>query len=116
MADRFNDFFINIGPKSSNDMGRVDENSYRKHLNHSSLTSFHFDLVDSEGLTKTLNSLRSKSSSGYDVISTRLLKTISPALIEPLRIIINQSLISGIYPERLKIVIEKSYSFIQKGW
>ena len=73
--------FINIGPKLSNDMGHVDENSYRKYLNHSILTSF--------GLTKTLNSLRSKPSAGYDGISTRLLKTISPALIEPLRIIIN---------------------------
>ena len=33
---------------------------------------------------------------------TRLLKFLAPALISPLRLIINQSLITGIYPDKLK--------------
>ena len=48
-------------------------------------------------------SLRSKTSTGHEGISTKLLKFISPALIESFRIIINQSLITGIYPPKLKI-------------
>ena len=72
------------------------------YLNHQILTSFDFDLIDDEKLKKTLNSLKSKPSFGHDGISTSLLKYLSPALIAPLRIIINQSLIREIFPDQLK--------------
>ena len=71
-------------------------------MNASILSSFNFQLIDDESLWKTLNSPRTKSSSGYDGISTRLLKYLPPALICPLRSIINQSLITGIYPDKWK--------------
>ena len=51
---------------------------------------------------KTLNSLCNKTSSGYDGISTQLLQFLSPALIKPPRLIINLSLITGIFPDELK--------------
>ena len=65
---------------------------------HSSLI-----LVDDDAIVKTLHSIKSKSSSGHDGISTKFLKFLSPPFISPLRVIINQSLITGIYPEKLKI-------------
>ena len=103
MANKFNNFFINIGPSLSNDI-RLDRNhNYEKYLNRHIFTSFHFELVYNNDVKKTIMSLRSKTSSGHDGISTKLLKFISPALIESFRIIINQSLITSIYPHRLKI-------------
>ena len=103
MANKFNNFFINIGPSLSKDI-RLDRNhNYEKYLNRHIFTSFHFELVDNNDVKKTIMSLRSKTSTGHDGISTKLLKFISPALIESFRIIINQSLITGIYPHRLKI-------------
>ena len=94
---------INIGPSLSKDI-RLDRNhNYEKYLNRHIFTSFHFELVDNNDVKKTIMSLRSKTSTGHDGISTKLLKFISPALIESFRIIINQSLITGIYPHRLKI-------------
>ena len=57
--------------------------------------------------------IRTKTSSGYDGISTQLLKFLSPALISPLRLIINQSLITGIFPDKLKIA--KVVPFFKKG-
>ena len=65
--------------------------------------SFHFELIDNEFLRKTLNNLRRKSTSGHDGISTCFLKYLSPALISPLRVITNQSLITDIYPNKLKV-------------
>ena len=50
-----------------------------------------------------MRSLRTKGSSGHDGISTKLLKSLSPGLIKPLTLIINQSLITGIFPEKLKL-------------
>ena len=104
IANTFNDFFINIGPNLTKNIIPKDQSniSYRKYINASILSSFNFQLIDDESLRKTLNSLRTKSSSGYDGISTRLLKFLAPALISPLRLIINQSLITGIYPDKLK--------------
>ena len=42
-------------------------------------------------------------SAGHDLISTHLLKEISLLIAEPLSLIINQSLCSGIFPSKLKI-------------
>ena len=104
IANTFNDFFINIGPNLTKNIIQKDQSniSYRKYINASILSSFNFQLIDDESLRKTLNSLRTKSSSGYDGISTRLLKFLARALISPLRLIINQSFITGIYPDKLK--------------
>ena len=104
IAKAFYDFFINIGQNSTKNIIQKDQSniSYRKYINASILSSFNFQLIDDESLRKTLNSLRTKSSSGYDGISTRLLKFLAPALISPLRLIINQSLITGKYPDKLK--------------
>ena len=45
----------------------------------------------------------SKSSCGYDGISTRLLKNMKSVLAKPLTVIINQMLTTGIFPDKLKI-------------
>ena len=59
--------------------------------------------VDDDIIAKTLHSIKSKSSSGRDGISTKLLKFLSPALISPLLAIINQTLNTGINSDKLKI-------------
>ena len=47
--------------------------------------------------------MRTKTSCGYDNISTKLLKQLHEPLLGPLCIIINQSLSTGIFPDKLKI-------------
>ena len=84
-------------------MPSTRNHNYGKYLTGNILSSFQFDLVDDDTIVETLHSIKSKSSSGHDVISKKLLKFLSPPLISPLRVIINQSLIIGIYPDKLKI-------------
>ncbi len=43
------------------------------------------------------------SSFGYDVISTKLIKTIKVTLIRPITLIINQMLNTGIFPDKRKV-------------
>ena len=102
MANKLNNFFINIGPSLSKDIRRDRNHNYEKYLNRHIFTSFHFELVDNNDVKKTIIALRSISLTGHHGISTKLVKFISPALIESFRNIINQSLITGIYPHRLK--------------
>ena len=73
------------------------------YLNKAILTSFNFTLIDDGILGKTLHSLRTKTSAGHDGISVKLLKYLFPALSKPLCLVINQSLLTGIYPDKLKI-------------
>ena len=101
--NKYNDFFINIDPSLTKDMPTARNHNCGKYLTGNILSSFQFDLVDDDTIAKTLHSIKSKSSSGHDGISTKLLKFLSPPLISPLRVIINQSLVTGIYPDKLKI-------------
>ena len=52
---------------------------------------------------KNLSNLKPKSSTGYNNISSKLLKYIGDIVSLPLSIIINQSLCKGIFPDKLKI-------------
>ena len=54
IANKFNDFFINIGQKLNREIGHVCEHGYRKYLNQNILT-FQFGLINNEGLLKTLH-------------------------------------------------------------
>ena len=54
-------------------------------------------------MQKTIQKLKPKSSSGHDDISTILLKRIAPTISSILSITINQSLMTGIFPNKLKI-------------
>ena len=94
-------------------MSRVSHKTHHKYLVRIFLTSFNFSLVDENHVAKTLSYLRTKNSSGHDGISTKLLKFISPALLKPLTLVINQSLITGIFPDKLKIV--KVIQLFKKG-
>ena len=65
--------------------------------------SFAFTLVAENDVLKHISSLCTKNSAGIDGIFVKLLKKISSALISPLTLIINQSLVTGISPDKLKI-------------
>ena len=51
-----------------------------------------------------MQQLNSKSSTGHDEISNNFLKYLESLLSKLLALIINQSLASGIFPEKLKLV------------
>ena len=59
--------------------------------------------MDEDHVDKIMKSLKNKTPSGHDCISIKSLKYLSPALLKPLTPIINQSLIKGLFPEKLKI-------------
>ena len=58
--------------------------------------------------------LNAKHSSGQDNVSTILLKEISPLIITRLTLILNQSLSTGIFPDKLKVA--KLIHFFKKDY
>jgi len=53
-------------------------------------------------INKIINSLKSKTSHGYDEISDKILKASTPFILSPLTYIFNKVLSSGTFPDRLK--------------
>ena len=54
-------------------------------------------------ITDIINNLKAKSSSGVDKLSNKVIKHIQEIKAEPLTIIINQMLNTGLFPDSLKI-------------
>ena len=105
IAEQLNNYFGNIGLQMASNMrSPVNPNiTFSRYLKHVDAHDFSFKSISTTYLIDLINSLKNSNSSGYDEVSTLLLKKIAPVIIEPLTIIINQSLHSGIFPSKLKI-------------
>ena len=97
--------FTTIGTSLSSNVNNIDTNlKYNDYLNNPTDHRFTFQQVSTkEVLSNIIDKLKSKNSSGKDEISNKLLKSIKDKLSEPLTVVINQSLLMGIFPEKLKI-------------
>ena len=102
IAETFNDFFTNIGPKLASEIKSTCQKSYKAFLTEKITSNFNFHTVDVEHVKKTFGKLKSKASSGHDGISSSLLKDIHIIIAEVTTTIINQSLLTGIFPDSLK--------------
>ena len=75
--------------------------------------NFTFKNVTELEIGNIINNLNTKTSSGYDQISTCMLKKIAPTTLKPLTLIINQSLHTGTFPQKLKFA--KTVPIFKKG-
>ena len=101
IANAFNDYFINIGRQLSNNIQSprhcIDylHNQFQSHLQLKPITE--------KGISNIINNLKNKAIYGYDKISNKLIKRAGPTLIKSLRLMVNQMLFTGIFPDSLKI-------------
>ena len=97
-----NDYFSTIGENLSAEIPKVNK-SFNTYLTKTILTSFSFELVAPSNVSKIMNNLKPKTSTGDDKFNAKIMKLSSAALIEPITILINQSLTTGIFPARYKM-------------
>jgi hypothetical protein len=103
IANKFNIYFTNIGPKLASTIDQPVGKSFTTFLNKKISSKLSFHEVTSDHVSKIIDKLRTKLSFGFDGISTKLLKYVKHILLLPLTVTINQSLKTGIFPEMLKI-------------
>ena len=104
IAKQFNEFFVNIGSKLAQTIPNVDtQKTVNSYLTNKTSSAFKFKLITEEDIFKIISKLDSKNIAGYDQISSNLLKRINEYIHKPLTLIVNQSLSSGIFPNKLKI-------------
>lgn len=105
IADQFNVFFGEIGEKLAKSINYQGSKKVTDFLKKSIISTLEFHHTTVREVTDTIKELVSKDSSGIDNFSTKVLKLLHPVLSEKLMIIINQSITTGIFPDKLKIAV-----------
>ena len=103
IVDEFNKYFVEIGPKLSQNIRIPPGKSFKNYLKKKISTQFHFKKIDENTVIKAIDTLKPKTSFGQDRISNKLLKYIKNEVAWPLSQLINQSFDAGIFPDLLKV-------------
>ena len=102
IAEAFNLHYANVGPNLFKKINYNGNKTVETYLRSTVTTQFEFDLVTDHEVLKLIGEILPKTSSGYDNISSKVLKQFAPIIHPAIRLIINQSLITGIFPKNLK--------------
>ena len=103
ITESFNSFFANIGPQLAEKINRQNKPDFESYLTKRILSTFNFSLLEENEVLKMIKSLKPKHSCGHDGLTMKFIKQIAPHISKPLTLIINQSLMTGILPNALKI-------------
>ena len=102
IANAFNSYFTSIGPDLASQI-KSDNCNFTQFLNRPSENTMFFVSTHQYEIKEIVKKLKSKSSAGYDGISTKLLKQIINNIASPLAFIFNLSLTTGTCPDLLKL-------------
>ena len=102
IVEKFSDFYVNVGPNLASKIPQ-NNNDYKSYLPDITTLFDEQDLTEQE-LKEAVASLKPNKSPGCDSIHVNVIKAIYEELKIPLFYIFDQSLKSGIFPDKLKIV------------
>ena len=102
ISNKFNEYFVNVGPKLASKIPDSDAN-LSTFLGERTLNSIFLDPVTKKEVEFEISQLNGNKSCGHDEIPPKLVKKISKYLIKPLTFIFNQSFVTGIIPDDLKV-------------
>ncbi len=105
IANKFNDYFINIGPNLAKKIKCNDNDAFEKYLNGSYQSSLFLNAITENELEIELENMKTNKSSGYDGINAKIIKIIAKEISKPLTHIFNLSFSSGIIPDNLKVAL-----------
>ena len=103
IADNFNRFFASIGEMNETNTVEHMDSSYTDYLTNQIDSNFAFRLIDNRYTLKIIKDIKISMSNGHDGISSELLKLVNDDISSCITLIINQSLTTGIFPDKLKI-------------
>ena len=101
ICNKFNDFFVNIGPSLSKNIP-VHNTMPIDYIMNKAIHSLYLEPVNENEIKKVTSSLKSNTH-GYDMIGSAVLKWCVDCISELLSCVCNMSLQEGIFPDELKI-------------
>ena len=101
IANDFNDFFVNIGPKLASKINSTGK-EYHEYLKHSIEKSVFLSPVIDDEIIKIISKFDKTKSPGHDNIGNNIIKRIAKEMSIPLAIVFNLSITTGKVPNQLK--------------
>ena len=101
ICNRFNDFFVNIGPTLAKSIRKVNACPL-SYMGNRLIESIYLEPVTENEINTLIKALKD-TATGFDNMNYMSLKISSETLIKPLTHICNLSLTQGIFPSQLKI-------------
>ena len=102
ITEEFNNFFAKIG-KTVSESVPSPTTSFHSHLQDRSSVNVFMQPTDIYEIKNVVTNLKTKCTVGFDSLSTKLIQQTIGEIIIPLRHIINQSFVTGVVPENLKV-------------
>ncbi|KAH9373083.1 hypothetical protein HPB48_015634 [Haemaphysalis longicornis] len=99
LAEKFNDFFVNISSSITSNVDQNEDICLPSPLQN----SFVFKEITREQIILVTKQMSSNKSVGHDEISVHILKANIDILSDPLQTTFNQSFMSGVFPDQLKV-------------
>ena len=106
IADELNKYFVSIGGSVGNSQSNIMNDAFHTYLTNKPNCMFKFKFTNVTEIIDIINKLKPKSSSRVDDLSNKVIKHIQEIIAEPLTIIINQMLNTGIFHDSLKICLQ----------
>ena len=103
IANKFNGYFINIGPNLAKEIKSDNNDTFKKYLYGSYQSSLFLNAITEKELETELGNMKLNASSGYDDVNTKIIKKTAKEISKPLTLIFNLSFSTGIVPDNLKI-------------
>ena len=102
IANGFGKYFSNIGAELAQKLPSHGV-SHKSYLGTSQENSFFISPTNTHEVTRVIDKLKSKNSTGFDNISNKTLKFFKNEIAAPLAILFNKSFQSGIVPDSMKL-------------
>ena len=99
IANNFNNYFINVGSSLSSRIKSENDPLVYFQTNNNSI---HVPELNKDEIKSTISSINN-SASGYDKLPASIMKQCIDSYIDPLTLLINQSIQQGVFPAELKI-------------
>ncbi len=103
IANGFNNFFVNVGPNLAKNIPSCDDKHFTDFINYNSESTIFLNPTNPTEIYDIIRNLKPKTSFGHDGIDMNVIKNSIDYIALPLAHICNKSLISGIFPESMKI-------------
>ena len=113
IANYFNKYFTNIGPNLAAEINIHNKPPFQHYLRTPIMSKLQFAYTNENYMVNIINGLSSKTSSGHDFVSCKLLKEVRYIVASPISIAVNQTIHTEIFPDRLKIA--KVIPLFKKG-
>ena len=103
IADKFNEYFAQIGPQLAKKIPNDNSMSYKNYLQCKYVESIFIEPVNANELLTEILNLKEHKSAGYDEMNATIVKSIANEIVEPLTYIYNLSFSTRTIPSFLKI-------------